>query len=101
MSVIEMVSFELNQGVSDADFLQASQAIDSWVKPQPGFEYRALVKQSDGVWQDLVFWQDMACAEQAGAKFMQASELSETMALINKQTVVVKHAPVLSQLPAA
>ena len=101
MSVIEMVSFELNSVVSDADFLQASQAIDSWVKPQAGFEYRALVKHSDGIWQDLVFWQDMACAEQAGAKFMQANELAGALALITKETVMVKHAPVLAQLPGA
>lgn len=100
MSVLEKVSFQLNPGVSDEEFVQASRAIDSWVQPQPGFEYRALAKQSDGTWLDLVFWRDMDSAAQAGEQFKQASELGSVMALIDKTSVDVQHAPVLSQLAA-
>lgn len=95
---IEMVSFKLNNGVSDEAFLSASQKIEGWVGKQPGFEYRALAKQQDGTWVDLVFWQNEAAAQAAGEKFMQASEPQEMMACIDKDTVIMQHMPVMAAL---
>ncbi|OUR94082.1 hypothetical protein A9Q81_14915, partial [Gammaproteobacteria bacterium 42_54_T18] len=97
-ATIEMVSFKLNDGVSPAVFIKASEELDNWVGQQSGFEYRALAQQEDGTWVDIVFWQSQAHAQQAGDAFMTAKESQNMMACIDKNSVVMQHMPVMASL---
>ncbi len=93
---IEMVSFKLNTDASEQAFLDSNQALEAWVVKQPGFQYRALSKQEDGTWVDLVFWESLEQAQQAGAAFMAAAELKAMLAFIDKDSVSMQHMPVLA-----
>jgi len=92
--VIEMVTFKLVNGSSDAQFLDANQHLNDWVKRQPGFRNRTLVKQENGVWMDMVQWDALTDAKVAAEQFMRDMSQSECMALIDPDTVVMAHHPI-------
>lgn len=66
---IELVRFRLQQGKTAADWLQANEKINEFMKAQPGFRFRSLSETDDGEWWDLVYWENLAAAEAAGQKF--------------------------------
>lgn len=92
---LEQVTFRIQEGISDADFLTASENIGVWVKKQPGFSYRTLVRKSDGQWSDLVYWSSEEAAKSASEKFMQAEELKEFMTMIKPESVKMEHMSML------
>lgn len=98
-ATIEMVSFKLASGSSEQAFLETNTAVENWVVKQPGFQYRALTKQPNGTWIDLVFWESLESAQQAGNAFMAAQEPKAMMAFIDKETVTMQHLPVLAARP--
>lgn len=100
MSTIEMVSFRTVAGVSDQQFLQASEIIGEFAKQQDGFEFRALLKKEDGSWQDTVYWKDQASAKNAAQAFSQAENMQDVMALIDPQSTSMEYAQVLAKLAA-
>lgn len=89
--VIEIVEFKLNSGVADAAALAAAQKTVEFVKEQDGFIRRSLNKNPDGVWVDVVEWQDMASAEAAGGKFMTDSRNAEFGSMIDGPSVRMLH----------
>ncbi|MEH6347207.1 MAG: hypothetical protein V7785_19080 [Bermanella sp.] len=95
-ATIEMVSFKLNADASDQAFLDSNPALEAWVAKQPGFQYRALSKKEDGTWVDLVFWESLEQAQQAGTAFMAADEPKAMLAFIDKDSVSMQHMPVLA-----
>ncbi len=97
MSTLELVTFTLNDGVSDMDFEHANEALNEWVKKQPGFEYRALAKNENGIWTDTVFWADLEQAKAAQKAFGDEPALMPLMQMINGESVNVSHQPVLIQ----
>jgi len=87
---IELVRFRLQQGKTSADWLKANEKITEWVQQQPGFRFRSLSETDDGEWIDMVYWESLAAAKQAGEKF--GSELKEVCALlVAPDSVVVSH----------
>ena len=66
---IELVRFRLQQGKTSADWLKTNKKIDEFMKAQPGFRFRSVSETDDGEWWDLVYWENLAAAEAAGAKF--------------------------------
>ena len=99
-ATIEMVSFKLNEGATTADILATSPAISAWVIQQAGFQYRSLAQQSDGQWLDIVYWESLEHAQQAGEAFMKATEPKAMMAFIDKTSVSVQHIPVMDYVLA-
>lgn len=95
-ATIEMVSFKLASGSDEQAFLATNAALESWVAQQPGFQYRALTKQPDNTWIDIVFWCSLEDAQQAGNAFMSAQEPKAMLAFIDKETVNMQHLPVLA-----
>ena len=66
--VIEWAPFRLRAGVTEAQLLEASEAIQrEFLSGQPGFLHRELARGPDGVWADVVHWADGAAAEAAMA----------------------------------
>ena len=97
-SVMEVVSFKLVEGSSDQDFIEANDTLNSWVKQQPGFESRKLIKQQDGSWLDVVQWTSLEQAQSAGEKFMAELGDSQCMAMINPETVSMGHHDLMIQI---
>jgi hypothetical protein len=63
--VMEVVTFRLNSGVTDRDFLDAAKGTGAMVAAQPGFVRRSLLRDDAGLWTDTVEWQSLAQANAA------------------------------------
>lgn len=64
--VIEWAPFRLKDGVTDAELLAASDAMQAaFLQGQKGFIKRNLVRGADGQWADVVYWESLADASAA------------------------------------
>lgn len=69
MPCIEWAPFRLADNVTEAEFLAASEALqDDFLRGQPGFVSRDLLRDDDGGYVDLVVWQDRASVDAAMAR---------------------------------
>jgi hypothetical protein len=56
---VEITTFKLNTGVSNADFLAATaQMQKDFLSVQEGFIKRTLTVSTDSIWTDIVSWKD-------------------------------------------
>ena len=90
-TVVEMVTFRANEGVSKDQSQKALMALGDFVKTQPGFVSRKVSQSEDGEYLDLVFWVDLPSAKTAAAKAMQAEHLQEHFAVIDQQSMKFEH----------
>ena len=81
--VIEWAPFRLRDGVTEAELLAASEAIQrEFLGRQPGFLRRELARGADGLWADVVQWADGAAAEAAMAAAATSRACSAYFALM-------------------
>jgi hypothetical protein len=74
VGLVEITSFKLNAGVSNADFLAATaQMQKDFLGFQEGFIKRTMTVSADSVWTDIVSWKDGNCHGNA----MKIAEKSE------------------------
>jgi len=97
-TVAEIVSFELAQGVSDAQFIEISQKTKTFVRTSAGFISRNLSKGDDGRWTDYVLWQSMDAALTTAAEFPKQPFAPELMAAIKPDSVTMQHQNLLWQM---
>lgn len=96
-TVLETVTFRLAPQASQQHFISASQPTMDWVRQQPGFVYRTLSCDDQGVWSDHVLWQTLDQAQAASDAFMGVFANSEFMALIDPGSVQMQHLTVRAQ----
>jgi len=99
--VIEIVQFQTKKGVLPTDFIRAAEPIGSWVMAQPGFRYRSLSQDEQGVWRDVVYWSSMENAKKASDAFMRDNAESDFMAMIDESSVDMNHSRVVQSQMAA
>ena len=68
VSVLEMVLYRLQPGVTSETILALSDEMQGWLEQQPGYLRRELFMAEDGQWLDLVYWASMAEAVTAGGQ---------------------------------
>ncbi|MEW7006435.1 MULTISPECIES: hypothetical protein [unclassified Lentilitoribacter] len=90
-NVIELVEFKLNSGIDEATALKAAEKVSQFAKDQSGFISRSLTKNSDGIWIDIIKWQNMEDAKLAGSKFGEDSRNAEFGSMIDGKTVRMLH----------
>jgi hypothetical protein len=74
IGLVEITTFKLNAGVSNADFLAATaQMQKDFLSVQEGFIKRTLTVSADSVWTDIVSWKD----ENSHGNAMKMAEKSE------------------------
>jgi hypothetical protein len=62
-SVVEWAPFRLAPGTEESALLEASEALQrDFLRHQPGFVRRELLRDADGHWVDLVVWTDHSSA---------------------------------------
>ncbi|MDN3638082.1 hypothetical protein QWY82_04575 [Simiduia curdlanivorans] len=93
--VIEIVQFETKKGVQATDFIRAAEPIGSWVMAQPGFRYRSLSQDEQGLWRDVVYWSSMENAKKASDAFMRDNAQSDFMVMIEESSLVMNHSRVM------
>ncbi|MEX0307797.1 MAG: hypothetical protein AB3N12_10475 [Ruegeria sp.] len=98
--VAEIVTFTLTNGTSRDEFVRLSQASEGFVRTAPGFAHRQLSQGEDGRWTDYVVWTDMKSAQDAAAAFMQQDCAAAMMAVINPDSVQMRHENVLWNMTA-
>ncbi len=96
--VAEIVSFKLNEGVTDDEFVEISKASQAFVAAAPGFISRQLSKGEDGVWTDYVLWKDMESALTVGKAFPDQDFAPALMGAIKSGTEQMRHQYVLWQM---
>lgn len=96
----EIVTFELADGVSDAQFVSLSQHSEAYVRTSPAFMSRNLSKGPDGRWTDYVLWSDGAAAMALGADFSKQPFAAALMAAIKPGSEKMQHQSVLWQMSA-
>ena len=62
---VELALFNNKPGVTGAEIVEASQAMEATLATWPGFIRRELVELGEGRWVDIVHWQSMALANAA------------------------------------
>ena len=89
--VVETVTFELAEHVTDDMFLTQIRRTEDFVRSYPGFIFRRLSSGADGRWTDTVVWQDMATAQAAGKAFEAQPFLPELLATMNTSSIQMRH----------
>lgn len=90
-AIAEVVSFRINQGIDDTEFISVARATEGLVRAQSGFLARYLVRADSGVWTDFVIWQSAACARTAADAVMKAAEFAPFMAAIDVSSIGMSH----------
>lgn len=57
---VEIVQFRLKPGVSEADFLAANEPVQADLQKTSGYIRREMLRNDDGQYIDLVFWNSLA-----------------------------------------
>jgi hypothetical protein len=93
--VIEIITFRLSKGCSEADFLLTCEAATSFLQTRKGFVSRRLSRANDDRYMDHVTWTSQVDAEQAMEAAMKDASLSAFIAAIDPTTMKLDHQPVL------
>ncbi len=97
ITVIEQVSFQILEGVTDETFLEVVEQSNLFLRGRAGFVMRQVCQQSNSsVWLDLVYWESMETALGAASEFNSASETQDFNRLVKKETASMSHYNVLS-----
>ena len=94
---LEVVTFRLNTGVSEAEFRQAVAPVVTFLARQDGYVRFTLANKSDGSWVNCVEWRDLASAKAASEIVMTAPDCRAMMAAIDPSTVVMDHFDIQSR----
>lgn len=93
--VLEVVSFRLTPGTTDAAFLAAARATEAPLRRQPGFLARQLTRAGDGTWTDHVTWASLPQAMAAAEAMMAEPAFGPFVALIDPSSMQMRHDTIL------
>lgn len=101
-TVLELCTFKLVAGTDRHQFSQANKAVDDFLREQDGFQYRSLSYcESEDLWIDTVYWQDMHAATKAANNFWADQRSQPFMQMLDKESVHMRHAAIERNLDAA
>ena len=89
-AVLEIVEFRATGEVEA--LVMSAQAMEPWLRAQPGFRWRRLSRLEDGAFLDTIEWADMASAKAAADHIGAAAPAAGFLALIDGPSVVMRHA---------
>ncbi|MEL7026216.1 MAG: hypothetical protein AAGO57_03160 [Pseudomonadota bacterium] len=95
---LEIVTFRLIPAANTADFVTAAQGTEAWLKRTQAVVARSLSVDDTGLWTDAVTWRSKADALKAAEEAMNRPEFAPFMALIDADTVDMRHAQILWQM---
>ncbi|AZZ89813.1 hypothetical protein EUZ85_03455 [Hahella sp. KA22] len=90
--IVELVTFKLLPDADKGAFAAASEGVNAFVRDRDGFLYRSLCENpQENSWTDIVYWQDMDAAKQAGEMFMTSELTRGFMSYIDPTSVTMRH----------
>ncbi|WP_239031841.1 hypothetical protein [Paroceanicella profunda] len=100
MGMIKHYVFRKRADVSDTALLEAAAATMAWFTERPGFAYRTLTREPDGLWHDMAFWRDAEAAAASDAAFFSHAPNAAYVALVDPESLSRSLLPeLLSALP--
>lgn len=96
--VAEIVTFRLVEGADPAAFVAAAEAMTPFLRRSGAVLSRTLSADEDGLWIDHVTWTSMTAALAAAQTMMAQPEAGPFMALVDPDTVEMRHAPIRLQM---
>jgi hypothetical protein len=94
IQMIETVTFRLKDGVTDTDFMTVARGLDGYLDRCPGLCARTLSRDETGLWREDYVWASEADNAAADSGFRTAPEAQAFMALVDHDSVTMRHAPV-------
>lgn len=90
-AVVELVTFKLAEGVSEAQVAATYEGVNSVLLAQPGFHYRSQSHDGKGQWYDVIYWENMDRAKAGSAAFIDSAAGQALCALIDENSCTVLH----------
>ncbi len=97
-STIELVNFKLKSDQDESKLNDLAPLMNEFLKTQPGFYYRTLIKDTDGTFMDIVHWESEEKAKAASDKLMQQPWASELMAITDESSMNFRHIPAIAEI---
>jgi hypothetical protein len=90
--VLELVVFNLNDGVTQEQFAATLEPVSRWIAEQPGFISRELSydAQSDR-WVDVIWWESMEQAGAAAQLAMSSDHCAPMFAMLDMESAAMLH----------
>ena len=95
---IEVVTFDLKEGVSKAEASRKLQALNEFVKDYEGFIKRSISCNEDGKWVDIVYWESRELAVKAASEVSHSPKAMEIFQVIDENSIQMNHYEVISSL---
>jgi heme-degrading monooxygenase HmoA len=90
--VLEIVTCKMKEGVTDAQVIEAADALQRDVAGMPGFVGRQVLKSGDGTWVDVVRWTSEELALAAFKEIEERPSAQAFMAITDMSSVTMLHA---------
>ena len=90
--VLELVVFQLREGVTRDQLLGTVDAVSEWVSERPGFISRELLDDAEGGrWIDLVWWRTLEDARTAAEQAVTSDRCVPMFSLIDVDSTLTVH----------
>ncbi len=89
--VLEVVEFRLNNSVSEDAFLSEVHKTNAFISSLKGFIKRCTAKNENGLWIDIVEWQDMETAQAAAETFVTSEPAKDFIGMLDQKTIRMQH----------
>ncbi|MEH6444654.1 MAG: hypothetical protein V7784_12235 [Oceanospirillaceae bacterium] len=99
-NAIEIVTFNLNATATKEQVLATTPIMQVFLNQQPGFLYRSLSCDEQGLWFDIVYWENQQAAQAGGEAFMKSAAGAALMPLIDAASCKMRHMDALSAVLA-
>ena len=96
-SVIELVTYKLKNNTTKEQLSATHSDVNAFLEKQPGFMYRSLSEDNNGLLYDIVYWQDMDKAKIAGEAFMAHKAGQALVALTDESSISMRHMEALTE----
>lgn len=93
--VLEIVTFRLASGTGTAAFLEAARGTEDILRERGALVRRFLTVDADGLWTDVVEWTSHDAALAAAESLMSETAFQPFMAMIDPESVSMRHASIL------
>ncbi|TMP39704.1 antibiotic biosynthesis monooxygenase family protein [Pseudoalteromonas rubra] len=99
---IEIATFKLANGVTEADFLKQNEEFMAYLQEQPGLLYRSVSKHApSGTYTDIVYWNTLEDAKRVQEAFEHEPVCQQFAALIDKDSLSLTLTEAVAQTPCS
>jgi hypothetical protein len=96
-----MIAYALKSGVTESEFLAASEAVVPELATLEGFIRRELLKGEDQRWLDVVYWQTRANADRSEDTIQRLPACARCIAMMDFEGLTVAHLTVAQPIDGA